>query len=132
MDIVTAIKMWMLFRPDKKFKEWRRRRRLEKLPPETASNVEKVLARDTTDDVFAISEAVGIEKEEQNVDMIWEVVKGGVRHGLTAGGGILVTQGLTTQSELEAAIGGVLAIVGFGFSAYRKWRRKAATGTAAG
>lgn len=71
-----------------------------------------------------------IKEEEEHVNFIWNTIKGAVRHGLTAGGGVLVSNGLATQDEASSAVGAAMALVGFGFSVYRKYRRNKETGSA--
>jgi len=52
--------------------------------------------------------------------MNWEVVGGLVRHVLTFGGGFLVTNGTLTDGDLQAVIGGVIAIGGVLWSIFHK------------
>ena len=55
--------------------------------------------------------------------VIFEAVLGMVRHLLTFGGGALITGGIATQTEMDAGIGAVMALIGLGWSWYRKWKR---------
>lgn len=41
-----------------------------------------------------------------------DVILGIVRHLLTTFGGVLVTKGITDSTHLEAAVGGIIAIIG--------------------
>jgi hypothetical protein len=41
-----------------------------------------------------------------------DVILGIVRHLLTTFGGVLVTKGITDATHLEAAVGGIIAIIG--------------------
>lgn len=53
--------------------------------------------------------------------MDWlEVIKGLIRHVLTAGGGVLVTNGYVGQSDLEAGVGAVIVLVGIVWSIAHK------------
>lgn len=52
--------------------------------------------------------------------MNWEMVGGLVRHVLTFGGGFLVTNGTLTDGDLQAVIGGLLAIGGVLWSLWHK------------
>jgi hypothetical protein len=56
--------------------------------------------------------------------MIWEFVLGLVRHGLTFGGGWLVTTGIATETEVETGIGFAISLMGLVWSWYRKWKRE--------
>lgn len=58
-----------------------------------------------------------------NTELVLEFVKSVVRHGISIGGGALVSQGLITASELEQASGAVLLVLSVGWSMYRKWAR---------
>ena len=53
-----------------------------------------------------------------------EAVLAAVRHLLTAGGGLLVAQGVTEAAAMETAIGAVMTLVGFGWSLWRKYARE--------
>ena len=55
--------------------------------------------------------------------MIFEFVLGLVRHGMTFGGGLLVTSGIASAGEIETASGLVMSLLGLGWSWYRKWKR---------
>ena len=52
------------------------------------------------------------------------VLNGIIRHILTAAGGALVTKGYVAHSELELAIGAVIALAGVVWSAIAKRRAK--------
>lgn len=100
MGIAGIAKLWLAVRPIKRIKEARQRKK------------------------ELTSEQLEIEPtEEKDMGFLFEVVKGGVRHGLTAAGLVLVNGGLATQDEVNVAVGAVMTLVGFGFSVYRKWRR---------
>lgn len=49
-----------------------------------------------------------------------EIVLGVVRHILTAGGGVLVARGVATSSEVEAAAGAAVVLIGFVWSVLQK------------
>ena len=51
------------------------------------------------------------------------VLNGIVRHILTALGGALVTKGTLAESELELAIGAIIALAGVIWSAFAKRRK---------
>ena len=61
--------------------------------------------------------------------MNWDVIGGLTRHLLTFGGGFLVTNGTISDGELQAVIGGVIAIGGVLWSIFAK--RAASSATAA-
>jgi hypothetical protein len=46
-----------------------------------------------------------------------------VRHGLTFGGGIIVSNGYLTTDEVTGAIGAITTLVGLVWSFWRKWKR---------
>ena len=52
--------------------------------------------------------------------MNWDIIGGLVRHLLTFGGGFLVTNGTITDGDLQAVVGGVIAIGGVLWSIYTK------------
>jgi hypothetical protein len=52
--------------------------------------------------------------------MTWDVIGGLVRHLLTFGGGFLVTNGTITDTDLQAVVGGVIAIGGVLWSIFAK------------
>jgi hypothetical protein len=52
--------------------------------------------------------------------MNWDVVGGLTRHLLTFGGGFLVTNGTITDGDLQAVVGGVIAIGGVLWSVFTK------------
>jgi hypothetical protein len=52
--------------------------------------------------------------------MNWDVVGGLTRHLLTFGGGFLVTNGTITDGDLQAVVGGVIAIGGVLWSIFTK------------
>jgi hypothetical protein len=58
--------------------------------------------------------------------MNWDVIGGLVRHLLTFGGGFLVTNGTITDGDLQAVVGGVIAIGGVIWSAFAKRSGEAA------
>jgi len=62
--------------------------------------------------------------------MPFETAMALLRHALTAGGGILVTAGLTTADGVDIAAGSVVALIGFGWSVWRKYSRQVRTGSA--
>ena len=49
-----------------------------------------------------------------------DFVMGLVRHGLTLGGGAIITSGYATQDDVTAAIGAITALVGVVWSAVSK------------
>jgi len=53
-----------------------------------------------------------------------DMVLGLLRHALTTGGGVLVANGTMTQDNLTAIVGGLLALVGIGFSVWNKKKIK--------
>lgn len=52
------------------------------------------------------------------------LINGLIRHAMTFGGGFLLEDGLTTATDLEAATGAVLTLVGIGWSIYNKLKKK--------
>ena len=52
--------------------------------------------------------------------MNWDVIGGLVRHLLTFGGGFLVTNGTMSDGDLQAVVGGVIAIGGVLWSVFTK------------
>lgn len=54
-----------------------------------------------------------------------------VRHALTVGGTVLVSSGYMNDGQLQTAIGGLVVIVGVGWSIYQKKQQKAALQVAA-
>ena len=52
--------------------------------------------------------------------MNWDIIGGLVRHLLTFGGGFLVTNGTITDGDLQAVVGGVIAIGGVLWSIFTK------------
>jgi hypothetical protein len=54
--------------------------------------------------------------------MIYQIVQSIIRHGLTSGGAILVTKGLASQSDTDAAVGALMVLIGFAHSIYNKWK----------
>ena len=55
--------------------------------------------------------------------MTLELILGLVRHALTAGGGVLVSKGLAEADSIEKAVGALIFLAGFGWSALRKIKR---------
>ena len=55
--------------------------------------------------------------------MNWDIIGGLVRHLLTFGGGFLVTNGTMTDGDLQAVVGGVIAIGGVLWSIFTKRTR---------
>lgn len=108
MEPVSIAKLWLAVKPIKRIKERRRRKKLERSGVQT-------------------SELVELEEDESmDKGFIWEIVKGTVRHSLTAAGVVFVNAGVATSDEVNMAVGALMTIVGFGFSVYRKWRRSRA------
>lgn len=58
-----------------------------------------------------------------NSAMMLEFVLGLVRHGMTAVGGWLVSAGIATGEEISSLTGAIVALVGLGWSFFRKWKR---------
>lgn len=52
--------------------------------------------------------------------MNWEMIGGLIRHLLTFGGGFLVTSGTISDGDLQAVVGGVIAIGGVLWSIFTK------------
>ena len=50
---------------------------------------------------------------------------GVIRHALTAAGGGLIANGTITDSDLQAIVGGVIAVLGVAWSIYQKRQAKA-------
>lgn len=55
-----------------------------------------------------------------------ETIMGILRHALTFGGGILVTKGIATASEVELWTGAIVTIIGGAWSIWQKIRAKKA------
>ena len=53
-----------------------------------------------------------------------DVITGLIRHALTFGGGYLVTAGYATQGNVETGIGGIIALIGIGWSVMHKVKAK--------
>lgn len=53
-----------------------------------------------------------------------EVILGIIRHLLTAGGGVLVSNGILEAGQVETAVGAVLALVGIVWSVWDKKKAK--------
>lgn len=47
-----------------------------------------------------------------------------LRHTLTFGGGALVTSGAATQGEVETGVGAIVALIGLGWSIWRKYKNE--------
>ena len=56
--------------------------------------------------------------------MTIELILAAMRHALTAGGVFVVSSGLATETGWEAVTGAVLVLVGFAWSAWRKYARQ--------
>ena len=56
--------------------------------------------------------------------MTLELFLAALRHALTAGGVYVVSTGYATETSWETLTGSVLVIVGFGWSAWRKYERE--------
>ncbi len=46
------------------------------------------------------------------------------RHGLTTAGSWFVIAGWATPTEIDTVAGAVVAVAGFGWSMWRKWKRR--------
>ncbi len=53
-----------------------------------------------------------------------ELVLAALRHSLTAVGVGVIQTGYATETTWETLTGAILVVVGFGWSAYRKWARE--------
>lgn len=47
-----------------------------------------------------------------------------IRHGLTTAGGALVASGMATTNEIATISGSIVAVLGFGWSLWRKYEDK--------
>ena len=56
--------------------------------------------------------------------MTLELILAALRHAMTAGGVFAVSNGWATDGSWETFTGAVLVVVGFFWSAYRKWARQ--------
>jgi len=122
ISLATWIKLGLGSR--KAFQLWRQHVRAKKL---RKLREENELMYPVWDDQMLMAI---IDREEENVDVIWETFKGSVRHGLTALGGGLVAAGYASQDEVATAAGALTVLIGFGFSVARKIIRKKRTGSA--
>lgn len=104
------------------FRTWREHVRAKKR--------EKRLDEELEKGASPVEAIENVEDREMNGNLIWNIVKGAVRHALTAGGGVLVSAGFASQDEVSAAVGAVMTLVGLGFSVARKWMRSKRTGSA--
>ena len=52
-----------------------------------------------------------------------DVILGLARHLLTAGAGVLVAHGYAAQADVQLIVGGLLALLGAGLSAYDKLKK---------
>lgn len=57
--------------------------------------------------------------------MKMEAVLALVRHGLTTGGALLVSAGLSTDADIQTVAGAIVIVIGFGWSLWRKYERTA-------
>lgn len=64
--------------------------------------------------------------------MGWDDVQGIIRHLLTAGGGILVSDGYINNSQLTDGVGAVIVLIGIGWSLFNKASNRAALVAAKG
>jgi hypothetical protein len=62
--------------------------------------------------------------------MPFEVISALFRHGLTTGGGVLVSIDLIDATQAEAFVGAGMVLAGIAWSITRKWLRKQRTGSA--
>ncbi len=62
--------------------------------------------------------------------MTLELFLASLRHALTAAGVYVTAAGVTDADGWSQFTGAVLVIVGFGWSAWRKWNRQQRTGSA--
>ena len=58
-----------------------------------------------------------------DTNVLLEYALGLIRHGLTAGGGVLVSSGISTATEMEIGVGAIVTLIGLGWSWFRKWKR---------
>ncbi len=93
MDLITGAKLWLLFKPLKRWKQWRNRRRVRQ--------GKTLLDTDPTEG--EMDKAQGI-----------------IRHILTTFGGVLVTGGYVTEGQLEILAGAVAILVGMAWSYWSK------------
>ncbi len=56
--------------------------------------------------------------------MTQEAILAFIRHGLTLGGGALVSSGLASDGEIATTAGAIVAVIGFAWSLHRKWANK--------
>jgi hypothetical protein len=54
--------------------------------------------------------------------LTWPAIQSLIRHGLTSGGALLISKGFASNADVEAAIGALMVIVGFGHSIWQKWQ----------
>jgi hypothetical protein len=52
----------------------------------------------------------------------WAAIQSAIRHGLTAGGAILISKGLASSSDVTDIIGALMVLVGYGHSIWQKWQ----------
>ncbi len=63
--------------------------------------------------------------------MPFETISAIIRHGLTTGGGALVSTGMISASDAQALVGAGMTVAGIAWSILRKWQRQQRTGSAA-
>ncbi len=62
-------------------------------------------------------------------DMPFATISALIRHGLTTGGGALMSSGLIDAAQAESLIGAGMTMAGIAWSIGRKWLRKQRTGS---
>lgn len=55
---------------------------------------------------------------------MFDTIMAVIRHALTFGGGILVTKGLASTSDVEMYVGGIITVIGGAWSIWQKMQAK--------
>lgn len=53
--------------------------------------------------------------------LTWPIISSLIRHCLTSGGALLFAHSLASQSDINAAVGAAMVLIGFGHSVIQKW-----------
>lgn len=54
---------------------------------------------------------------------LFDGIAGLIRHGLTTGAGVLITNGTITEAQGQTGVGAIMALIGIGWSVWDKWGR---------
>lgn len=54
--------------------------------------------------------------------MMWSIIQGLIRHGLTGLGGVVIAKGYADDKGWEDVVGALMLLIGAAHSAYVKWK----------